>query len=105
MWILRWILVIAVMIIILWFALQNQEPIRVNIGEKSYELPLYFHYFIAFVAGLLVWFIVSAFQILQVKSELRLCQTEKKRLQEELNALRNLPVEESIDEVKIDEQT
>ena len=104
MWILRWILVAVVIVLILLFSLQNQEQqVSVFIGTwESPEIPLYFALFIAFVIGLFVWFLVATFQILKVKSELKSCQRGMKSLQEELTALRNLPLEESVEEPPTD---
>lgn len=97
MWIIRWILVAVVIVVILLFSLQNQEEqVMVNLfGWESPFIPLYFALFIAFVVGLFVWFIVATFQILQLKAELRTCRREKRTLEGELTALRNLPLEES----------
>ncbi|MFQ6092112.1 MAG: LapA family protein [bacterium] len=97
MWIVRWVFVAAIIILILLFSLQNQEErVIVHIGKwVSPELPLYFALFVAFAIGLLVWFIVATFQLVRVKSELKSCRRENRRLGEELTALRNLPLEES----------
>jgi len=97
MWVVRWILVAVVIVLILGFSLQNQEQ-RVSVHIATWEspdIPLYFALFIAFVIGIVVWFIVAAFQILHVKSELKVCRREKRKLQEELTALRNLPLDET----------
>lgn len=106
MWIIRWILVAVVIVLILLFSLQNQEQrVSVHIASwESPEIPLYFALFIAFVIGLFVWFIVAAFQIMRVKSELKSCLRVNRKLQEELTALRNLPLEESEEEPKSEEQ-
>lgn len=103
MWILKWILVVGVIVVILGFSLQNQEDeqrVYVRIGHwQSAQMPLYFHYFIAFIAGIFVWFVISALQIIQIQSELKSCRRESRQLSEELNALRNLPIEDSSDDL------
>jgi hypothetical protein len=43
---------------------------------------------------LLVWFLVAVFHELQLRSEIRQVRKENKKLQAELTALRNLPLEE-----------
>jgi len=102
MWILRWILVACFIVFILWFSLLNQrETVGVNLfGWESPEIPLYLALFIAFVIGMFVWLLISAFQIFQLQAELRTCKKGNRKLQEELDALRNLPLEESGEELQ-----
>ena len=106
MWIVRWILIAVVIVLILLFSLQNQEQrVSVNIGYwTSPDMPLYFALFIAFVIGLFVWFIVASFQILQLKSHIKSCRRDNKKLQDELTALRNLPLEETEEKPQPGEQ-
>jgi uncharacterized integral membrane protein len=96
MWILRWFFIAVIMIVVLAFALQNLEQRTVVRfwSWESAELPLILFLFEAFVVGLLVWFLVAIFHELQLRSEIRHIRKENKKLQVELTALRNLPLEE-----------
>ena len=107
MWMVRWILIAVVIVLILLFSLQNQEQrVSVNIGYwTSPEIPLYFALFVAFVIGLVVWLIVASFQILQLKSRIKSHRRENKKLQDELTALRNLPLEETEETPQPEEET
>jgi uncharacterized integral membrane protein len=98
MWILRWLFIAAIMILVLAFALQNLEQRTVVRfwSWESAELPLILFLFEAFVVGLLVWFLVAVFHELQLRSEIRRYRKENKKLQMELVALRNLPLEEEV---------
>jgi len=97
MWILRWFFIAVIMILVLAFALQNLEQRTVVRfwSWESAELPLILFLFEAFVVGLLVWFLVAIFHELQLRSEIRHIRKENKKLQAELTALRNLPLEEN----------
>jgi uncharacterized integral membrane protein len=96
MWILRWLFIAVIMIVVLAFALQNleQRTIVRFWNWQSSELPLILFLFEAFVVGLLVWFLVAIFHELQLRSEIRHVRKENKKLEAELKALRNLPLEE-----------
>lgn len=96
MWILRWLFIAVIMILVLAFALQNLEQHTVVSfwNWQSAELPLILFLFEAFVVGLLVWFLVAVFHELQLRSEIRQVRKQNKKLQAELTALRNLPLEE-----------
>jgi uncharacterized integral membrane protein len=99
MWIIRWILGALLIIIILGFALQNQEQtVSVQIiNWQSPVLPLYFFLYIAFGAGLLTWLLVSTMNIMKLKGDILKLHREKKKVMEELNRLRNANIEEDID--------
>lgn len=96
MWILRWFFIAVIMILVLAFAIQNLDQRTVVRFYKweSAELPLILFLFEAFVLGLLVWFLVAVFHELQLRSEIRHIRKENRKLQAELTALRNLPLEE-----------
>lgn len=105
MWIVRWILVAIVIVLFLGFSLENSERVQVDLGFQTIqEVPLFIALYFAFAIGLVVWFIVSTFQIMQVKSDLKSCRRENRALQEELTALRNLPLEETLGESESEEQ-
>ena len=106
MWIVRWVLGALLIIIILGFALQNQEQtVSVEIFKwKSPVLPLYFFLYLSFGAGILTWLLASTFNILKLKSEILRLQRENRKVKNELNRLRNVSIEEEVDETELDEK-
>jgi hypothetical protein len=55
--------------------------------------------YLSFAAGVLTWLVVSVVRIVALKNDMRKIKKENKRLQDELNRLRNVSVEgDSVDE-------
>jgi len=104
MWILRWILGALLIIVILGFALQNQEQtVSVQILKwKSPVMPLYFFLYIAFGTGLLTWLLVSTLNTFRLKSKIHNLQRENRKVREELNRLRNLSIDEDIENPELE---
>lgn len=99
MWFLRMFLLLVVFIIILGFALLNNEK-TVEIAfffpkeAHTYQVHLIFALFGAFVLGMLVWFFMSLGHDVKMRREASRLRKDNKKLLEELNALRSLSVEE-----------
>lgn len=106
MWVFRWLLIAVVMLVILGFALQNQEQmVSVNIlNYTSPNLPLYLLLYIAFGFGLLVWVGVSMVHVLKIRNEVYKLQKENKKIREELNRLRNIGIDEDEQTAELDEE-
>jgi uncharacterized integral membrane protein len=52
---LAWILRFAVLLLIVWFASKNAQPVRINgLLEQSWQSPLVFVMLVAFVAGIVI---------------------------------------------------
>ena len=100
MWILRWILGAILIIAILGFALQNQtQTVSVRILKwVSPVLPLYFFLYLSFIAGLLTWVLFSTLNILKLKGENHGLQRALRKTKEELNRLRNVNIDDEIDQ-------
>ena len=99
MWIFKWIFGALLIIIILGFAIQNQEQ-TVSVHIVSWEspvLPLYLIVFLSFIFGMLTWFAVSLYKIFILKKENFSLQREVKKVRDELNRLRNANIEEEIE--------
>jgi len=99
MWIIRWTIIVIVILAILGFSLQNQDQkvqIRVG-GYTSPEMPLYFALYIAFAMGILVFLLISIYNLLQLKTEISRHRRDNRRLKEELDRLRNLSIDEDIE--------
>ena len=104
MWILRWIGVLILMIIILWFSLQNLDQL-VTIKFWSYQIidvPLIMALFVAFITGVVTWFIVLLYQFLQMKLEINGLRRENVRLQRECAEMKKLTVVSDSTESKTD---
>ncbi|UCF78084.1 MAG: LapA family protein [Candidatus Eiseniibacteriota bacterium] len=99
LWFLRMFLLLVVFIIILGFALLNNEK-TVEIAfffpkeAHTYQVHLIFALFGAFVLGMLVWFFMSLGHDVKMRREASRLRKDNKKLLEELNALRSLSVEE-----------
>lgn len=100
MWIIRWSIIVIALLAILGFSLQNQsQMVSINIGTySSPEMPLYFALYLSFALGILVFFLISVFNLIQLRAEISRHRRENRKLREELDRLRNLSVEEDIDE-------
>lgn len=94
MWIIRWSLIVVVLLSLLGFSLQNQDQ-RVIIHVASYtspEMPLYFALYLAFALGIIVFFLISIYNLLQLKAEIAKQKRENRKLRTELNRLRNISI-------------
>ena len=98
MWIVRWTVIIIVLLAILGFSLQNQEQkVQITLGGyETPEMPLYFALYISFALGILVFFLVSIYNLLQLKTEISRHKRENRRLRDELDRLRNVSIEEEL---------
>jgi uncharacterized integral membrane protein len=102
MWIIRTLFIVVVLILLLGFAVQNAyQRVSINILNKQYaNVPMILVLFVAFVVGILVWFIFTIFQYFRMQGDLYQERKRNKRLTEEIKALRNRPlqeIEESVD--------
>ncbi len=98
MQIVKWILMILFVVIVLGFALQNQEQtVSIKMIQwTSPVLPVYWFIFASFVLGFLFWLVVSSLNFLRLKSETRKITKENQKLKKELDRLRNLEIDEEI---------
>jgi uncharacterized integral membrane protein len=105
MWIVRWFISALLIILILGFALQNQEQTTyVKIFRwTSPVLPLYFLLYIAFGIGLLFWFLMSSLNMLKTRNQIHRLTKDNQRIKEELNRLRNISIEEEVEPTDVDE--
>ena len=110
MWLLRGIVIMVVVALFLWFAIQNAaEKVSLNFpdGRTASDIPVIFALLVAFIAGMFAWFLFSLFHDIRLRQDLRRSRKENQRLREELKALRNLPmqdIEESGDVLETEEQ-
>lgn len=102
MWIIRWTIIVAVVIAIIGFSLQNQEEkVVIHIGTfTTSEMPLYFALYLAFSLGLVVFLLVSIYNLLQLRTEIARHRRDNRKLKEELDRLRNISIEEEVNDLK-----
>ncbi len=99
----RVIAAIALLIItiaIIAFAVMNpSEHVRVSLGWVAYEgVPLILALFIAFVIGIVLTTLYSLYYFIDMGLNIRRLKRRNRDLEDELVALRNLPLEEPVEE-------
>ncbi len=109
MWIVRWISWVLVLFTIIIFVTQNVDFLKTTFDleflfwETKSPIPSWVVMFLSFAAGVLLWLIGSIFKVLELKSEVRKINRENIILKNELNELRNIPIDEnseSIDDIE-----
>ncbi|MBT3478182.1 MAG: LapA family protein [Candidatus Marinimicrobia bacterium] len=88
---------LVVMIIVLYFLMQNTNIISVDLIFAQYEnVQVAVVMLGALTVGMLIGYGVALTNILSGKSELRSLKTKNRRLSDELNDLRNVAIDEGI---------
>jgi uncharacterized integral membrane protein len=93
------LLVITVAIIA--FAVMNPgERVVLNLGWRVYHnVPLILALFIAFVIGIVLTLLYSLYYFVEFGLTVRRLKKRNRDLEEELVAIRNLPIEEPLEEI------
>ncbi|MFQ5771130.1 MAG: lipopolysaccharide assembly LapA domain-containing protein [bacterium] len=95
MWAIKWFLAVIVILMVLGFALQNSgEQVNVVLFNNVWQGQLWMVIYASFGLGVFFWLIVSVFQVMQLKSEIRRMKKITMEMQNELDSLRNLPIGE-----------
>ena len=96
MWAFRMFLVLLIISLIVGFSMMNaQEQVSVDLLRVKYQaVPLVYVTYWAFLAGMLVTFILGISYVIKVHTDLREERKEKHRLLVEITALRNRSIEE-----------
>lgn len=98
MWAIKWFLGAIVILLVLGFALQNssqQVTVTFLSGSWQYDnVQLWMVIYASFGLGVVFWLIVSIFQVLELKGEIRKLRRANEEIQSELDNLRNLPIGE-----------
>ncbi len=109
MWAVKWVLAVILILMVFGFTLQNNnvdQKVAVYFVTWEYTaVPLWLVMYASFGLGVLFWLIVSVFQVLQFKSEIRRLNKSQNELQIELDNLRNLPIGEDDTGFNINEET
>jgi uncharacterized integral membrane protein len=95
MWFLKNLAWLVTMVLVVAFFVANHTERITGVNllwQRWINVPAFLALFIAFVAGMLVAFILSAVQYLRGRAAARRLTQQVKDLKEELAALRNLPL-------------
>jgi uncharacterized integral membrane protein len=94
------IALLVITIAIIAFAVMNPgERVSINLGWIAYEgVPLVLTLFIAFVIGVVLTILYCLYYFIDMGLNVRRLKKRNRDLENELVALRNLPLEEPIDE-------
>ena len=76
-----WIVRLLVVLVLVWFAVKNAQPVMVNgLPDQSWQAPLVFVMFIAFVAGMVIGLLAWIPTVVRQRRELaRLRRLEDQR--------------------------
>ncbi|RMD89624.1 MAG: LapA family protein [Calditrichaeota bacterium] len=106
MWAFKWILAVIVILLVLGFALQNSsQQVKVVFVSNVWEVEnvqLWMVIYVSFALGVIFWLVVSIFQVLNLKAEIRRLKKVNREMQHELDSLRNLPLSEEGPGLKIE---
>ena len=105
--ILVWLIILTILVAVVWFAVQNpEETVRVSIWQYTFSgVPLVFALFIAFLVGVVLTLIFGLYFLVEQSVNARRLRREKKKLERELAALRNLALDEPGPAVRQDLET
>ena len=94
MWILRWVLMVVIMLLLIFFGSQNSgETVHVKFWKwQSPEMELWMVMYLSFAVGMLVWLFGSIFKVMQLKTDIRKLNKESTVLKKELDGLRNISI-------------
>jgi uncharacterized integral membrane protein len=98
------LLVITVAVIA--FAVMNPgERVMLNLGWRIYQnVPLILALFIAFVIGIVLTLLYSLYYFIEFGLTVRRLKKRTRELEEELIAIRNLPIEEPLEDLGPEER-
>ena len=99
------IALLVIVIAIVAFAVMNPgERVRINLGWRIYQgVPLIVALFIAFVIGIALTLLYTLYYFIDMGLNVRKLKKRNRALEDELVAIRNLPIEESLDDLRPEE--
>ena len=96
----NWINILVVLALTFFttmFALSNMSPVQLGFsGMSSAPVPLYIPVFTAFILGFLGGMLALSFSRRKHKQEIEHLRQENKRLQQEVDNLRNIPLQDDV---------
>ena len=99
MWFVKAFFGIVILAALLFFASLNLgQKVDIYLTQPDQptfvQVPMTWALLVAFAGGVLVWFVVSVFQVLSAKSEVTSLRRKNRRLTRELTDLRNMTVQD-----------
>ncbi|NIM19766.1 MAG: DUF1049 domain-containing protein [Candidatus Latescibacteria bacterium] len=96
MWLIRSVIILVGVVAFLWIGMKNaDQTVDFSFFTKTYEsLSLNLLMLIVFAAGMVFSFLIAAINEFQLRNTISSQRRGIRRLEEELAALRNLPLEE-----------
>jgi uncharacterized integral membrane protein len=93
---------LVITIAIIAFAVMNPgERVLINLGWSTYQnVPLILALFIAFVIGIALTLLYTLYYFVDIGFTVRRLKRRNKSLEQELVAIRNLPIDESLEDVQ-----
>ncbi|RMH62087.1 MAG: LapA family protein [Zetaproteobacteria bacterium] len=96
----NWINVLVVIVLTTFatmFALVNAMPVQVHfLGLASGDVPLYVPVFVAFLLGFFGGMLALSFSRRKHKLEIQILRSENRRLRQEVDNLRNIPLQDDL---------
>ena len=108
MWVIKWFFAVLLILVFLGFALYNRQEVSVVFLSNVWQfdnVQLWMVIYAAFGLGVMFWLVVSIFQVVQLKAEIRKLKKANGEMQHELDSLRNLPIGEDDSAFDIKEET
>ncbi len=97
MWVVRMLLFLVLVVVVTGFAMLNSsESATVQLWPGAvvfYDVPLVLLLFEAFVLGAVVWFIVSVFHEVNMRTAIRRLKRENTDLHQEIGGLRSISLD------------
>lgn len=98
MWFLKMFLILVVFVAVMGFAILNlRERVTVQLYPGrggAYDVQMVVALFVAFVSGMFSWFVASLARDLRIRREMGRMRRQLRQLDQELTALRNLPLDD-----------
>lgn len=96
MLIVKMILALLVFLVLLFFSNINIENARLFYTQESFvEIPLFLLLLISLLIGMVIALMISFYEKLKLRGQMRTLRREKKKMEGELNSLRKMPIVES----------
>lgn len=96
MLIVKMILALIVFLVLLFFSNINMENARLFYTQESFiEIPLFLLLLISLLIGMLIALMISFYEKLKLRGQMRTLRREKKKMEGELNSLRKMPIVEA----------
>lgn len=98
MWIIRWVLITILILVLVGFLGLNlgQDVIVDFLFWQSPPIPLAYALFVAFALGMIVHLLIAITRQFQLRAQIGRQKRQIRKLQDELEKLRNLSIEEEL---------